>query len=325
MDSRERVKTVINHQKPDRTPIFGWLGNEEFAPKVIEAFGSLEAFADKYEFDVTSHGPDLVPFDWNALHDLKMSKADKKITPGDILDIPLPDPDDESKYKNFIKAVQNNRKTKNQFIYTSTWGYFEGYAMIFGLEDHLVNILLYESELKEIHKRLAAWHIKFAHNSLDAGADMIHFSDDWGAQKSLMFSPDLWGELVYPYYDEVIPHIKKRNAYVSLHSDGNIAQVLDGLVQLGFDVVHPYQESAGMDLSLYKSKYMKHFTVMGGLDVQSTIGFGKYDFLRDEITRILSMFKDGGLIFSTSHAVQPHCTVEELVFAYDLAVKLARG
>jgi len=324
MTSRERVTEVINHRKPDRIPIFGWLGNDEFAPKVVEAFGSVDAFTDKYEFDITSYGPNLVPFDWNLLHDLKMSKPDHKITPEEVLDIPLTDPDNMENYKDFIKAVRNNRTGKDQFIYTFTWGYFEGYSMIFGIEDHLVNILLYKNELKEIHKRLAAWHIKFANNVLDAGADMVHFSDDWGAQRGLMFSPDLWWELVYPYYAEVIPHIKKRKGYVSLHSDGNIAQVLDGIVKLGFDVVHPYQESAGMDFDIFRNKYMRHFTVMGGLDVQNTIGFGKYDFLKSEIERILAMFKDGGMIFSTSHAVQPHCTVEELVFAYDLIYDIVR-
>ena len=317
MNSRQRVIEVINHGKPDRVPIFGWLGNEEFAPKVIEAFGSIEAFTDKYEFDVTSCGPNLAPFRWDLLHDLKMSKPEQKITPDEILDVPLTDPEDMENYRDFIKHVKHIKENKEQFIYTQTWGYFEGYTTIFGIEEHLVNIMLYKNEMKEIHKRLAAWHIKFANNVLDAGVDMVHFSDDWGAQRGLLFSPDLWRELVYPYYAEVIPHIKKRKAYVSLHSDGNISQVLDGVAELGFDVVHPYQESAGMDFDVFKRKYMKHFTVMGGLDVQNTIGFGKYDFLKNEIERILAMFKDGGMIFSTSHAVQPHCTVEELVFAYD--------
>jgi uroporphyrinogen decarboxylase len=79
-----------------------------------------------------------------------------------------------------------------------------------------------------------------------------------------------------------------------------------------------------MDLALFKRKYINNFTVMGGLDVQSTIGFGKYDFLKSEIERILTMFKDGGMIFMTSHAIQPHCTIDELVFAYDLIYEMVR-
>jgi len=61
---------------------------------------------------------------------------------------------------------------------------------------------------------------------------------------------------------------------------------------------------------------------MGGLDVQTTIGFGKMDFLKTEIERVLRTFADGGLLFCTSHFVQSHCTIEELTLAFDTAHRL---
>jgi uroporphyrinogen decarboxylase len=93
--------------------------------------------------------------------------------------------------------------------------------------------------------------------------------------------------------------------------------VLDGVVKLGYNVVHPWQESAGMSLELFKKRYITHFTVMGGLDIQTTLGFGKVDFLRNEIRRIMNMFREGGLIFCTTHFVQEHCSIEELILAFD--------
>jgi len=35
-------------------------------------------------------------------------------------------------------------------------------------------------------------------NCLDLGVDMIHVSDDWGAQQGLMFHPGLWRRLIFP-------------------------------------------------------------------------------------------------------------------------------
>jgi len=110
-----------------------------------------------------------------------------------------------------------------------------------------------------------------------------------------------------------------------MHSDGNIVQVLDEFACLGYDVVHPWQESAGMRLDLYKQQYADRFVVMGGLDVQTTIGFGNYNRLQTEIKRVISMFPDGGLLFCTTHFVQDHCTIEELTFAYDLIYDLVRN
>ena len=118
--------------------------------------------------------------------------------------------------------------------------------------------------------------------------------------------------------------VRKRGTYLSLHTDGNVRQIVDGIIKLGYQVLHPFQESAGMDLADFKKRYRQALTVMGGLDVQTTIGFGKRDFLKAEIERVLGMFKDGGLLYCTSHFVQDHCTVDELTFAYDHIYRTVR-
>ena len=79
-----------------------------------------------------------------------------------------------------------------------------------------------------------------------------------------------------------------------------------------------------MDYGVYRSRYMDKFTVLGGLDVQTTIGFGKLDRLQSEIERILTMFKDGGLLFCTTHFIQDHCSIEELAFAFDFIYDFVR-
>jgi len=47
MTSRERVVAVIEHRKPDRMPIYGWV-RANLGDKIADAFGSVEAFEDKY-------------------------------------------------------------------------------------------------------------------------------------------------------------------------------------------------------------------------------------------------------------------------------------
>ena len=48
---RERVINVINHGRPDRMPVYGWV-RENLQQEINDAFGSVEAFEDKYEFDL---------------------------------------------------------------------------------------------------------------------------------------------------------------------------------------------------------------------------------------------------------------------------------
>ncbi|MFW6151660.1 MAG: hypothetical protein ACOC6C_01670 [Verrucomicrobiota bacterium] len=63
---------------------------------------------------------------------------------------------------------------------------------------------------------------------------------------------------------------------------------------------------------------------MGGLDVQTTIGFGNLDRLSKDIEQVVNTFAGRGLLLCTSHFVQDHCSLEELTFAYDLIYNLVR-
>ena len=321
MNSRQRVIDVIQHRRPDRMPIYGWVRANLDKP-ISARFGSCDAFEDHYEFDLAHLFSGIVRYTQEQL-DAYRQKCGGAIDPAQLLDLPMSDPNQSSAYDELRRKIAHHR-ARERFLYVQTPGIFEAMNGPFGIENHLMYTALYEEELKEVYRRQAEWNRAYAMNCLDLGVDMVHISDDWGAQAGLLFSPDYWRRMIYPYHRIFCDAVKKRGAFLSLHSDGNVMSVLDGIVELGYDVVHPFQESAGMDLALYKRKYIRSFTVLGGLDVQNTIGFGDYGRLQREIERVVGMFRDGGLLFCTTHFVQDHCTIEELVFAYDLVYKLAR-
>jgi uroporphyrinogen decarboxylase len=322
MLSRERVIETIRHGKPDRVPIYGWLA-ANLSQEITNAFGSVAAFEDKYEFDFAHLFGGPPTWDPQVMQDLRTSLGAMP-EPAHMADIPMHDPNNIDEYQNIIDQIRHHKEERGRFVYVQTPGFFEAMNGVFGIENHLAYMLIFPDELHELYQRQAEWTKVFLNNCLDLGVDMIHVSDDWGAQNSLMFSPEVWRELVFPYHKQITDAVKQRGAFVSLHTDGNNMSVLDGIVELGYDVVHPFQESAGMEYQVFKSKYMDKFTIMGGLDVQTTIGFGKLDFLKSEIERVLTMFKDGGMLFCTTHFVQNHCSIEELVFAYDTVYEMVR-
>jgi uroporphyrinogen decarboxylase len=323
MTSRERVEAVIRHRRPDRVPIYGWTRANLEEP-LKAAFGSVEAFEDRYEFDFAHlfGGPN--PYPQAGIEALRRAGGGT-IEPAALLDLSLGDPDASAAYDNLRSAIRHHKERRGRFVYVQTPGIFECLNGPFGIENHLGYLLLFEGDLHQVYRRQAEWNRRFAMNCLDLGVDMVHVSDDWGAQNGLMFSPETWWRLIYPYHKITVDAVKARGAFVSLHTDGNNNDVVDGILRLGYDVVHPWQESAGMSLSDFKARYRDRFSVMGGLDVQTTIGFGKRDFLAAEIRRVLGMFRDGGLLFCTSHFVQAPCTMDELTFAYDLIREITRG
>ena len=164
----------------------------------------------------------------------------------------------------------------------------------------------------------------FIDHCVEAGVDMIHFSDDWGSQNNLMFSPKTWWELIYPNMKKVVDYAHARGVFASLHSDGCVEKVVDGIAQLGLDVVHPWQESAGMSYDLYLNNYADKFAILGGICVQSALGILPQPQLEAEIRRVFGLLKGKRWICCTTHFVQDHCTIDDLTFAYDLIYKLAR-
>lgn len=322
MNGKERVIRTIKQEKADRTPLYGWVKANLEEP-ISARWGSVEAFEDKYEFDLAHIFGGPSPYDGSLLEEARRDKG--CLEPSDLLALPLSDPLDESAYDNIREALKFHGGDRGRFCYVQTPGIFEANNGPFGIENHLAYLLLFPDEMRQVYERQARWNRSFADVCMDLGVDMIHISDDWGAQNSLLFDPKLWKEMIAPYVKVTADRVKERGCFLSLHSDGNINAVLPGIAELGFDVLHPYQESAGMDYRTYLTDYSKNFVILGGMDVQTTMGFGKTEWAKSEIRRVVETFNGRGLLLCTTHYVQNHCTMDELEELFDFAYALIRG
>jgi uroporphyrinogen decarboxylase len=319
MTSTERVSLTLRHQARDRMPVYGWV-KENMSGPICQAFGSVEAFEDHYGFDLAHlfGGPPSYVVGQEVL---ARSSRGEEVEPDEVLGLPLSDPNDSPAYDGLRSQVAHH-KARDRFVYVQTPGFFEHWNGLFGIENHLGYLLTHTNEVELLYQKQADWNLQFAHNCLDIGIDCIHISDDWGGQNSLLFSPDLWMRLIYPNLKKVVDGVKARGGFVSIHSDGNINALKNHLVELGFDLVHPWQESAGMSLDDFDQNLRQSFTVMGGLDIQTTLGFGRLDLIRETLDRLIPQFQEGGLILCTTHFVQDHCSIEELVQTYDWIIQM---
>ncbi len=321
MNSTDRVRNTILGKPTDRQPIYGWV-KENLSNEISGEFGSVEAFEDKFEFDAAHIFGGPWSFDGDSFDTIR--SRHEELTPDILLDFNLfTSPDREADFEDVKRQIAHH-KQRERFCYMQTPGLFEHFNTVFGIENHLLYTALYPEELFELYSRQAEWTIKFADKCISLGVDMIHISDDWGSQKDMLFSPDTWKEIIYPNIKLIVDHIHSKGIFASLHSDGCIRKVLDGVRDIGFDVVHPWQENADMPLELYLKNYSNDFAVMGGICVQSAIGIMDRENLAKEIRRIFSLLRGKRWICCTSHFVQNHCSVEDLTFAYDLIYKLAR-
>ena len=321
MDSTQRVRRAIGGQAVDRQPIYGWV-SANLTEELTAAYGSVAAFEDKYEFDMAHIFGGPGAFD-NSVFD-RLRRENEELTPELLPDEDFfTDPDRPDSYRNIEEAMAFH-KQRGRFCYVQTPGFFEQFNGVFGIENQLLYLALYPEALDELYRRQAEWTVRFAGHCIDLGIDMIHISDDWGAQNDMMFSPQLWWDLIYPHMKRVVDYVHSRGCLCSLHSDGCVAKVTDGIQKLGLDVVHPWQESAGMSYDLYLDRYQNSFAILGGVCIQTALGIMDRAALEQEIRRVFGLLRGKRWICCTTHFVQRHCSVEDLAFAYDLIYRLAR-
>lgn len=321
MNSTERVKRTILGQDVDRQPIYGWV-SANLSNEITAQYGSVANFEDHYEFDMAHifGGPERYK---TGLLD-KLRQENDELTPDLLIEEDFfGDVNNLSLYQNIADAIAFHKK-RDRFCYIQTPGFFEAMNSVFGIENQLMYLAMYPDELAELYKRQADWTIQYADHCIDLGADMIHISDDWGSQKSLMFNPKLWWEIIYPNMKKVVDHVHSRGVFASLHSDGCVMSVTEGIAQLGLDVVHPWQETAGMSYDTYLEKYQDKFAILGGVCIQSVLGMVPQEKLEEEIRRVFGLLRGKRWICCTTHFVQNHCSMDDLNFAYDLIYRLAR-
>ncbi|MBE9572503.1 MAG: hypothetical protein IMF11_17905, partial [Proteobacteria bacterium] len=136
--------------------------------------------------------------------------------------------------------------------------------------------LLCPDNLRVVMDRLLEMFRVWAPRAAEAGCDGVWGGEDVAGQEGLIMSPKVFREVLMPYYKELGDILHDSGLDYWWHSDGNITDILEDLVECGVDVVHPMQADCTDDAEVM-SRY-------GGL-----VG-GKVQFMCDpERGKISSM------------------------------------
>ena len=183
----------------------------------------------------------------------------------------------------------------------------------------------YVTELHEIVTERALANIRALLPEIRDDIDVIMLSaDDWGTQGNLIASPKVYRELFLPYYrrlnDEchrIAPRVK-----LFLHSCGAIYNLIDLVIESGFDVLNPVQWSAGKHTYReWKDKARGRIALWGGgVNSQVTLPFGTVDDVRRETAEVVAyMRQDSGYVFCNIHNILAEIEPEKVIAMYKAA------
>jgi uroporphyrinogen decarboxylase len=332
MTEKQRIRRCIDFEKTDRVP---WQINytTQMAARLIEAFAirtpsprskadgvhkyeELDAFLGNHIAYARNRGVASVreisagiwQDEWGVLWDRRIdgdigTPVNCPLESGDLADLSLPDPDAPERYAHFRPIIESNR---HRYILAKfSYSLFERAWSLRGMENLLVDFTLSPAQVHDLMRAICDFNLSIIRNLAEFPIDGIYFGDDWGSQKAMLMSPEMWRVFIKPYLKEMYQLAHQQGYDVFIHSCGKISPILDDLIEIGIDVFNPFQPEV-MDVADLVQRYAGRLTFYGSLSIQKTLPFGNEEQVREEVRQRLCLARTfGGLIVSPSHDLPP--------------------
>jgi len=336
MTSRERVLAALRHEPTDRVPFSLGYGinkyaREQLAKRLNRPLNEIESrLAGLSEFvrispkyiGPSDRGPQFSTekadiwgvrrkavfngFDYyDEISHYPLAGLGETVSLDDY-EFPSPDWFDFNSLDNIIREVN---KDGERAIAIGNGNIFEHSWYMTGLENMLVLFHTEPGLVYELFEKVTGYYIAFferALNAMKGRIDIICTAGDIAQQQGLLVSLPMWEELIKPHHVKMNKKLHEYGVQIMYHTDGAVMEAVDGLVDMGIDILDPLQfDAKDMDPVKLKNKWGNKISFHGGVSVQKTLPFGSPDDVRKEVReRIAVMGKGGGYILAPSHAVQ---------------------
>jgi len=150
-----------------------------------------------------------------------------------------------------------------------------------GFENLMMDIATGEPRLQQLIDMLVDHNRKIVEQWLSMGVDGVTFGEDLGTQTASVISPKHFHELVTPAYKKLMQPCREAGAYVYLHSDGYIMELMDEFIEAGVDIINPQDLCNGIDDLAREVK--GRMCISLDIDRQKIVPFGKPNEIREMI------------------------------------------
>ena len=191
---------------------------------------------------------------------------------------------------------------------------FEASWYLCGLDNMLMSFYDNEEFAQALLDRMTDFKAKLAAKWAQAGIDILVTGDDVGTQKGMMMAPEQYRTWLKPRLKRVIDAAKAENPDILIHyhSDGNIEEIIDDLVEAGVEILNPIQPEC-MDPDQIIQKYRGRLSFNGSVGTQTTMPFASSDEVAAVCRARLELTKDtGGMILAPTHLIEPEVPIENV-------------
>jgi hypothetical protein len=195
-----------------------------------------------------------------------------------------------------VGRVNEFCRSRDEFILSKWCGRpFEQLQFIRRPDNLYLDLADRPSGLFRLLERMHAFYCEEMELWARTDVDGLVFSDDWGAQRSLLVSPEVWREIFKPLYRDYVAIAHRRGKHAFMHSDGFIADIIPDLIEIGLDALN--SQLFCMDVEGLGARFRGRLTFWGEVDRQHLLARGTKDEIARAVRRVkAALWEDGGAV-----------------------------
>jgi uroporphyrinogen decarboxylase len=244
------------------------------------------------------------------------------ISINDIIKYPFPEPRNPIRTKGLKERIKFIHDNNYASVLNMPSGFVHISQYLRGFEDWFVDIANDKKLMECLFDAVLDVNLSMCRMILEEVGDKVDIlmvSDDLGFQDGLMVSPSLYRQIIKPRHKKYFQLMHEMSpAKVLFHTCGSVADILDDLIEIGVDAIHPVQvTAAGMEPRKLKEKYGDRLVFWGGIDTQYILPRGDVSDVKAEVERrIDEMGENGGYILGAVHNIQPDVPLDNILAMY---------
>lgn len=328
MNSRERIRAIIDRREVDRCGF--WLGNPHIDtwPIYHRYFKTSceEELRQKLGDDVRWVCPSFFkttyPFpEGKGMFGLDSGKhgnqqsgpfaAAKDVK--EINDYNWPNPEDI----NFEECLNALDGAGDYYRASGCWAmFYHDIVDLFGMESYLMNMYDNPELVHAATDRVCEYYYEANERLFKAAGDRIDgffFGNDFGTQRGLIFGLKQFDEFIRPWLERFVQQGHRYGHQVIHHSCGAIHDVINRLIDLGVDCLHPLQaKAANMDAESIAEDFRGRIAFMGGIDTQNLLVNASPEQVKEEVRRVKEILGPWYIISPSHEALLPNVPPENV-------------
>ncbi len=212
-------------------------------------------------------------------------------------------------------AKQIIAQDEGQHFIVPNFGFalFERGWSLRGFDRFLMDLALDPDYAAELLETITEIQLVLIQRFLELDVDGGYFGDDYGAQKSMLISPKLWRTLVKPRLARLFAPFRKAGLPVIMHSDGQIAEILPDLLEIGLTTYNPAQPEV-IDHRWLRATFGERLAYYGGVSTQTVLPTGTQAEVREAVSTCIETLapENTGLVIAPSHRMMTDISTENV-------------